>query len=201
VAWTCSINLYFPASKVADALEAVTRIADLSSMAPCALSLPGGLSVTLPYGRSRDNGPSKRTIGTEPTKIEFVLKVPADETVDRLSEEELCEEDGSLYARIDLNGLWISVGQKYAELSFHGLTGPASTILWQSAAVHGRLLSVLEQAGGLAGAVISDDGAVRLLSSPPVDLRIDWDWVSQGGDPDPEKLAEEIVRQSAGAQP
>jgi hypothetical protein len=197
--WNCSVNLYLPASHLRAGLLAVAQVVEAGATLQCEVQWSDGTFDLLPFGRLDDSKPQRLTVGREPVALDVVLKVPVDEVTEEWWDEEPYLEDGCQYVGVGLIRLWLSAGPCYAEMRFYGPTGDVSTLLYESRAVHNRLLGVLHQASGLAGVIIPDDGAARLLADPTVELNIDWDWVNGGdGDPDPEKLATEVIRQSGG---
>jgi hypothetical protein len=198
VSWNCAINLYLPAANLGTALLATSKVVEPSSTAPCEVLLPNGECLSLPFGGLDDRPQHQVIVGSEPVRLDLVLKVPVDAAIDEWWDEEPYLENGCRYAGIGMINLYLSVGARYAEMSFHSLSESVSNVLYESRAIHDRLLRVLQQAGGLAAAIVPDDGPVRVLSDPSVELKIDWERVKNGGDPDPERMAEQVIRQSGG---
>lgn len=194
--WSCSVNLYLPQANVAAGLHAVAESAEPGSTEPCEVRLPDGMVLRLPFG-SREGASTRLTLGADPIGLELVLKVPVDEVIEEWWDEEPYTEGGTQFVGIGVIRLWVSLGAKYAEMRFYGPSGDVSTILSNSPAVHELLLSILGEAGGIAGAIIDEDGNAKLLSDLATELQIDWKRADRGdGDPDPDKLADEVIRQS-----
>jgi hypothetical protein len=169
---------------------------EAGTTAPCEVRFPDGTKLSLPFGRRDEALPSRLDLGSEPVPLDVVLKVRVDNVIKEWWDEPSYTEGDSEFVGIGYIKLWVTLGSKYAEMRFHGASGDVSTILWDSPAIHDELLGVLREAAGLAAAIISDDGRARLLSNTKGELPINWDWVnSSDGDTDPEKLAQEVIRQ------
>ncbi|WP_020474653.1 hypothetical protein [Zavarzinella formosa] len=194
--WRCSVNLYLPPLQVGPALLAVSRAVVPSADPPCAVTLPGGEVIRLPFAPVPSITPEPVVIGRKSAWFEVVLRVPADEVTDEWWDDEPDDECIAL----DALQLTVATGERYAELSFTATTGAASSVLFESESAHAVLLGVLRQAGGLAGVILTDTVVeVRDLAAPDRLLNVDWDWVQADDEAHfLDRLAEQVVRQRAG---
>ena len=202
MSWNCSVHLYLRPGDIAAALDATARVADLSRSLPCEVVLPHGHHLHLPFGRMQPSAPARVTVGREPGRFDLVLKVPADEVTDQWWDEEPYLEGGCQYIGLGWITLSVGIGEQYAEMMFYSLGGAVSNILYESPSAHNRLLGVLHEAGGSAGAIVSDTVVeVRDLAPPHRALSIDWDWVRADQEAHfLDRFAESVVRQCAGRQ-
>jgi hypothetical protein len=202
VGWNCSVNVYLPPARIAAALEATAHVADLSHSFPCEVVLPHGHLLHLPFGRMQPSDPAVVKRGREPGRFDLVLKVPTDEVTDEWWDEVPNLEEGGQYIGLGWISLSVGIGERYAEMMFFGPSGAVSSILYESPSAHRRLLGVLQEAGGLAGAIVSDTVVeVRDLASPHRTLTIDWDWVRADKEAHfLDRFAESVVSQCARRQ-
>jgi hypothetical protein len=136
-------------------------------------------------------------LGREATWFDVALKVPADEVTDEWWDDEPYLGDGCRYIALDAMSVTAAVGDQYAELSFHATNGAASSVLFESRSAHTRLLWVLHESRGLAGAILTDTVVeVRDLGEPGKVLSVDWDWVRSDEEAHfLDRLAEQVVSQ------
>lgn len=197
--WRCSVSLYLPPAGVGAALLAVGRVVVPSADPPRAVTLPGGEVLHLPFAPVSSITPEPVVVGRGSAWFDVALRVPADEATDEWWDDEPYTEGGGECIALDALHLIAAVGERYAELSFSATTGAASSVLFESRSAHAVLLGVLREAGGLAGAILTDTAVeVRDLAAPDRLLEIDWDWVRADNESHfLDRLAEQAVRQAA----
>jgi hypothetical protein len=203
VGWRCSVNLYLPPANVGAALMAVSRAVVPSAEPPTRVTVPGGEVLRVPFAPVRSITPEPVVVGRKSAWFYVALKVPADEVTDEWWDDEPHTDGGSRCIALDALHLIAGVGERYAKLSFDATTGAASHVLFESPSAHSVLLGVLREAGGLAGAILTDTWVeVRDLAAPGRLLDIDWDWVRADDEAHfLDRLAEQVVRQAGGDRP
>lgn len=157
--------------------------------------------LSLRFAPVRGITPEPVVVGRASAWFDVALKVPADEATDEWWDDEPDAEDGGIV--LDALHLTAAVGERYAVLSFSATTGAASAVLFESRSAHAVLLGVLREAGGLAGAILTDTAVeVRDLAAPGRFLDIDWDWVRADDEAHfLDRLAEQVVRQAGASGP
>jgi hypothetical protein len=125
------------------------------------------------------------------------LELPVDNVTDVWWEGEPHAKDGHGHIAMGVL-LIVSVGERYAELTFYASGGAASTVLFESPSAHERLLWVLRKADGLAGAIVTDTVVeVRDLAPPNRLLAIDWDWLRADDERHfLDRMAEQVIHQT-----
>jgi|GEM_PF-1909449 len=177
--WRCFVDLYVPPANLAVALQATAQIVVPTPGPPCAVALPNGQTLHLPFA------------------FEPVLKIPPDEVTNEWWDEEPVDGDDGRYIELNAVRLTIESGERFSLLRFGATNNAASFVLFESRSAHQQLLRVLDQAGGHAGVILTDTVIeVRDLANPDRVLEVDWDWVQpEEGEYDIDRLAEQIVCQ------
>jgi hypothetical protein len=145
--WRCSVNLYLPPANVGAAMLAVRRAVIPSADPPCAVTVPGGKLIHLPFAPVRSLTPEPVVIGRKAAWFDVALRVPTDDATDEWWDDEPFAEGGGECIALDALHLTAAVGDRYAGLSFSATTGAASSVLFESRSAHAVLLGVLREAG------------------------------------------------------
>jgi hypothetical protein len=170
-----SINLYFDASRLEDALLAAAAMAAPLGE-PIHVRMPSGRSLTLPFTHDFKTEDCQLRAEGQPLCLDTVLRFPNDGVVGPYFERHHGGADPRRIGPIVEIGyiyLWVHLGHRYSELAFTAATSTMSLLFLESPSIRGQFLNLLHGAGGLAGVFDIETDEFPILSDPDRKIRID----------------------------
>lgn len=180
-----SIQLFFPAEQVAAALLATAEMADRRGAAECEVRLPGGRSLSLPFGAGAERAPVVLEPGGDAEWLSTCLLFRPDEAIRSYLQahsehlkDTLVTVEREEYASIGYIYLLVTLGKRYARLSFKAPGADMSLLFVASGSIQGRFLELLRTCEGVLGLIDVESGDYFLLEDPSRTIK-----------PDPGRLA------------